>query len=86
MGKNYNDIEDIHNNFCKCYTNTRLKCVNSFLFRRRVLGRHESSGFENLGSPRPELVACLFLVFTTLYLSLWKGVKSSGKVYLACVS
>lgn len=33
-----------------------------------------------MGSLRPELVACCFCVFVMLYFSLFKGVKSSGKV------
>lgn len=49
-------------------------------FERRVLGLHLSGGLEDLGAPRGYLVICLVAVFTIIYFSLWKGVKSSGKV------
>lgn len=48
--------------------------------RRRVLQINQSQGLSDMGSLRPELVACCFLVFVMLYFSLFKGVKSSGKV------
>lgn len=41
---------------------------------------HESSGLKNLGGVRWQLMLCLFLIFTIVYFSLWKGVKTSGKV------
>ena len=40
----------------------------------------QSEGFENIGSPIWKLAGCVFLVYCLLYLSLFKGVKSSGKV------
>uniref|UniRef100_A0A5F9D8G0 Solute carrier family 6 member 2 n=1 Tax=Oryctolagus cuniculus TaxID=9986 RepID=A0A5F9D8G0_RABIT len=50
------------------------------LGRRGVLHLHQSHGIDDLGPPRWELTACLVLVITLLYFSLWKGVKTSGKV------
>lgn len=41
---------------------------------------HKSSGLKNLGGVRWQLMLCLFLIFTIVYFSLWKGVKTSGKV------
>uniref|UniRef100_A0A669BAN0 Transporter n=1 Tax=Oreochromis niloticus TaxID=8128 RepID=A0A669BAN0_ORENI len=49
-------------------------------YERGVLNLHESSGIEDLGWPRWQLVLCLVVVVFILYFSLWKGVKSSGKV------
>uniref|UniRef100_A0A1I8J3Z8 Transporter n=1 Tax=Macrostomum lignano TaxID=282301 RepID=A0A1I8J3Z8_9PLAT len=49
-------------------------------FERGVLGLHQSSGIDRLGSPKLGLVICCFVVFTCLYFSLWRGVKTSGKV------
>ncbi|XP_069913023.1 sodium-dependent dopamine transporter [Oryctolagus cuniculus] len=49
-------------------------------FERGVLHLHQSHGIDDLGPPRWELTACLVLVITLLYFSLWKGVKTSGKV------
>ncbi len=50
------------------------------LRRRGVLGLPYSSGLTDLGAPRWQLVLCLMLVFTLLFLILFKGVKSVGKV------
>lgn len=43
---------------------------------------HKSSGLKNIGGVRWQLMLCLFLIFTIVYFSLWKGVKTSGKVPL----
>lgn len=48
--------------------------------RRNVLEIHKSSGLKNVGGVRWQLMLCLFLIFTIVYFSLWKGVKTSGKV------
>uniref|UniRef100_A0AAR2ILH4 Transporter n=1 Tax=Pygocentrus nattereri TaxID=42514 RepID=A0AAR2ILH4_PYGNA len=49
-------------------------------YTRNVLELHESSGLGNVGVIRWQLMLCLFLIFTIVYFSLWKGVKTSGKV------
>ncbi|ELT96928.1 hypothetical protein CAPTEDRAFT_176318 [Capitella teleta] len=49
-------------------------------YERAVLGLHESEGMHDVGSPRWQLSLCLLGVFLMLYFTLWKGVKSSGKV------
>ncbi|XP_030650050.1 sodium-dependent noradrenaline transporter [Chanos chanos] len=49
-------------------------------YERGVLHIHESEGIHDLGLPRWELILCLVVVCFILYFSLWKGVKSSGKV------
>ncbi|KAE8597623.1 hypothetical protein XENTR_v10016537 [Xenopus tropicalis] len=49
-------------------------------FERGVLHLHESQGIHDLGSPRWKLTSCLIVVIVFLYFSLWKGVKTSGKV------
>uniref|UniRef100_G3P307 Transporter n=1 Tax=Gasterosteus aculeatus aculeatus TaxID=481459 RepID=G3P307_GASAC len=49
-------------------------------YRRNVLEIHKSSGLKNVGGVRWQLMLCLFLIFTIVYFSLWKGVKTSGKV------
>lgn len=48
--------------------------------RRGVLHLHESRGIHDLGLPRWDLSLCLVVVVFILFFSLWKGVKSSGKV------
>ena len=64
----------------------RYPCHFFFLFdfkiSRRVLQIHKSEGIEQIGPIRWELAMCLFIVFLLVYFSLWKGVKSSGKVSL----
>ncbi|XP_055222990.1 sodium-dependent dopamine transporter isoform X2 [Gorilla gorilla gorilla] len=51
-------------------------------FERGVLHLHQSHGIDDLGPPRWQLTACLVLVIVLLYFSLWKGVKTSGKVWI----
>ncbi|KAB1281595.1 Sodium-dependent dopamine transporter [Camelus dromedarius] len=50
------------------------------VLERGVLHLHESHGIDDLGPPRWQLASCLVLVIVLLYFSLWKGVKTSGKV------
>uniref|UniRef100_A0A8C2XH33 Transporter n=1 Tax=Cyclopterus lumpus TaxID=8103 RepID=A0A8C2XH33_CYCLU len=51
-------------------------------YERGVLHLHQSRGINDLGLPRWELTLCLVIVVFILYFSLWKGVKSSGKVWI----
>uniref|UniRef100_A0AAQ5ZW45 Transporter n=1 Tax=Amphiprion ocellaris TaxID=80972 RepID=A0AAQ5ZW45_AMPOC len=51
-------------------------------YERGVLHLHQSKGIQDLGLPRWELTLCLVVVVFILYFSLWKGVKSSGKVWI----
>ncbi|XP_068197352.1 sodium- and chloride-dependent GABA transporter 3-like [Antennarius striatus] len=47
-------------------------------WERRMLGM--SGGIDDLGGVRWELVLCLLVSWVICYFSIWKGVKSSGKV------
>ncbi|KAL5238239.1 hypothetical protein ACI65C_005649 [Semiaphis heraclei] len=49
-------------------------------FHRGVLGMQMSDGLNELGYPKWQLALCVFIVYVMLYLSLFKGVKSSGIV------
>uniref|UniRef100_A0A8D2LEU0 Transporter n=2 Tax=Varanus komodoensis TaxID=61221 RepID=A0A8D2LEU0_VARKO len=49
-------------------------------YERRVLQVHQSPGIQDIGWPRWQLVLCLWVVVIVLFFSLWKGVKTSGKV------
>ncbi|XP_021268742.1 sodium-dependent serotonin transporter-like [Numida meleagris] len=49
-------------------------------YTRKVLELQKSGGLYNVGGIRWQLLLCLFLIFTIVYFSLWKGVKTSGKV------
>ncbi|KAF5274143.1 hypothetical protein FQR65_LT04541 [Abscondita terminalis] len=61
-------------------TPTNRHTPASEFFSRSVLEMHNSQGLHDMGYPKWELVICLFIVYVTLYISLFKGVKSSGKV------
>ncbi len=41
---------------------------------------HEADGIERIGPVKWDLALCLLGVFLLVYFSLWKGVKSTGKV------
>ncbi|GBP36698.1 Sodium-dependent serotonin transporter [Eumeta japonica] len=49
-------------------------------FERNVLELHKSNGLDNMGPIKPSLALCVFGVFVLVYFSLWKGVRSAGKV------
>ncbi|XP_015746375.1 sodium-dependent serotonin transporter-like [Python bivittatus] len=49
-------------------------------YMRQVLQVQNSRGLSDVGKIRWQLLLCLFLIFTIVYFSLWKGVKTSGKV------
>ncbi|KAG5270066.1 hypothetical protein AALO_G00188280 [Alosa alosa] len=61
------------------YAKSKLTPAAEF-YERGVLRSYQSRGIHDLGTPRWELVVCLVVVVFILYFSLWKGVKSSGKV------
>uniref|UniRef100_H9GNM7 Transporter n=1 Tax=Anolis carolinensis TaxID=28377 RepID=H9GNM7_ANOCA len=49
-------------------------------YERQVLQLNKSRGIQDVGMPRWELTLCLLVVVIVLFFSLWKGVKTSGKV------
>lgn len=49
-------------------------------FRRKVLGSYKSTGIGDLGGVKWDLALCLFSVYLVVFLSLWRGIKASGKV------
>ncbi|KAF6079465.1 solute carrier family 6 member 2 [Phyllostomus discolor] len=51
-------------------------------YERGVLHLHESSGIHDIGLPQWQLLLCLMVVVVVLFFSLWKGVKTSGKVWI----
>lgn len=48
--------------------------------RRKVLEQYKSNGLDLMGPVKPTLALCVFGVFVLVYFSLWKGVRSAGKV------
>uniref|UniRef100_A0A7M4E4S6 Transporter n=1 Tax=Crocodylus porosus TaxID=8502 RepID=A0A7M4E4S6_CROPO len=63
------------------YSKYKLTPAAEF-YERGVLHLHESNGIHDLGSPRWQLALCLLVVVIILFFSLWKGVKTSGKVWI----
>ncbi|CAB3261064.1 unnamed protein product [Arctia plantaginis] len=49
-------------------------------FERNVLEQHRSNGLDDMGPIKPSLALCVFGVFVLVYFSLWKGVRSAGKI------
>ncbi|XP_065083015.1 sodium-dependent serotonin transporter [Ochlerotatus camptorhynchus] len=49
-------------------------------FERQVLEQYKSDGLDFMGPVKPSLALCVFGVFVLVYFSLWKGVRSTGKV------
>uniref|UniRef100_A0A8D8AA91 Transporter n=3 Tax=Culex pipiens TaxID=7175 RepID=A0A8D8AA91_CULPI len=49
-------------------------------FERQVLEQYKSDGLDYMGPVKPSLALCVFGVFVLVYFSLWKGVRSAGKV------
>lgn len=64
----------------ECFCLLKTRCLMFYANRRNVLEIHKSSGIRDVGGVRWQLILCLFLIFTIVYFSLWKGVKTSGKV------
>ncbi|KAL7648320.1 UNVERIFIED_CONTAM: hypothetical protein RMT77_000226 [Armadillidium vulgare] len=60
--------------------NSNLTSPSEEYFNLVVLQMHKSEGLNDLGALNPGLVICGFITYLLLYLSLFKGVKSSGKV------
>ncbi|KAJ6656604.1 hypothetical protein lerEdw1_003491 [Lerista edwardsae] len=61
------------------WTNTSTSPAEEF-YTRQVLGLQHSHGLGDVGRIRWQLLLCLLLLFAIVYFSLWKGVKTSGKV------
>lgn len=51
-----------------------------YFYRREVLEQYKSDGLNRMGPIKPSLALCVFAVFVLVYFSLWKGVRSTGKV------
>lgn len=54
--------------------------LHTLHYRRSVLEQHRSNGLDYMGPIKPSLALCVFSVFVLVYFSLWKGVRSAGKV------
>ncbi len=76
----------IKNSYPNQSVNVILNCAKNLnnptqeFYTRYLTGMHKSTGIEDLGTFRFEIICCLFFVFLTVYFALWKGIKSAGKV------
>ncbi|KAM6959287.1 solute carrier family 6 member 4a [Aplochiton taeniatus] len=61
------------------WTNSSISPAEEF-YTRQVLQVHLSPGLHQLGSISWHLALCLLFIFVIVYFSIWKGVKTSGKV------
>uniref|UniRef100_A0A674M973 Transporter n=1 Tax=Takifugu rubripes TaxID=31033 RepID=A0A674M973_TAKRU len=61
------------------WSNTSTSPAEEF-YVRQVLQVHRSPGLHQLGSVSWQLALCLLFIFTIVFFSIWKGVKTSGKV------
>ncbi|TNN60201.1 Sodium-dependent serotonin transporter [Liparis tanakae] len=61
------------------WTNSSTSPAEEF-YTRQVLQVHLSPGLHQLGSVSWQLALCLLFIFIIVYFSIWKGVKTSGKV------
>merc|ERR1712223_1977738 len=69
----------------RCDNTSRFNCNETRspakeYFNRAVLQVQDSNGINDIGTPTLKLTVCVFIVYCMLYFSLFKGVKSSGKV------
>lgn len=70
----------LRSSWAACLGLSLLPAVGIPPCRRKVLEIQKSGGLYDIGGIRWQLLLCLFLIFTIVYFSLWKGVKTSGKV------
>ncbi|XP_050420385.1 sodium- and chloride-dependent GABA transporter ine-like [Adelges cooleyi] len=59
-------------------TTSNSKSPTEEFYYLKVL--HATKDLQTLGSMRWELVACMFVVWIVVYFTLWKSIKSSGRV------
>ena len=57
-----------------------LKILTHFEYSRAILELNKSQGLHDLGEIKYDMALCLLIVYLICYFSLWKGIKTSGKV------
>ncbi|XP_053222520.1 sodium-dependent serotonin transporter [Podarcis raffonei] len=76
---NTNNCTNYFSNKSTAWTANSTSPAEEF-YTRHILQVHRSKGLDDLGGISWQLVLCLMLIFTIVYFSIWKGVKTSGKV------
>jgi len=57
-----------------------------FCFRRFVLREHEADTLDHINEISLKNIVCLFFAWILIFFCLMKGIKSSGKVNMSCLS
>lgn len=79
--------EKIEKLYANQSVNIFLNCEKNFknptqeFYTRYLTEMHKSTGLDDLGGFKWEMIVCLLIVFLTVYFALWKGIKSAGKVF-----
>jgi len=76
----FNESDPLANTVLSDKLCTETRSPAKEYFNLRVLRVQDSGGIDDLGTPQWQLVICIAAVYCLLYISLFKGVKSSGKV------
>lgn len=75
--RDYVNFEDCRR---QIFTNKNVTSPAQEFFVKELSQLDQSSGFDDMGSLRPELVLCLIIVYLLHYFSLFRGLETSGKV------
>lgn len=89
LSKNRSDMTSnftyLNQNITTNHFDSSFAATNEF-FNRKLLGSHRSSGFDDLGGLKWDLVFCVFIIFLITSVCLIFGIKSSGKaVYVTAI-
>ncbi|KAM8974922.1 sodium-dependent serotonin transporter [Pelodytes ibericus] len=76
---NTDNCTNYFHNSSVTWSNNSISPAEEF-YTRLVLQIHKSKGLHELGGISWQLALCLLFIFTVVYFSIWKGVKTSGKV------
>ncbi|XP_078235310.1 sodium-dependent serotonin transporter [Pogona vitticeps] len=76
---NTNNCTNYFSNQSTVWTSNSTSPAEEF-YTRHILQVHRARGLDDLGGISWQLTLCLLFIFTIVYFSIWKGVKTSGKV------
>ncbi|XP_072047989.1 sodium-dependent serotonin transporter-like [Amphiura filiformis] len=77
---NYWNTANCSNPYEDNHTTQHWVSSASEFFERKVLGAHLSTGIEDVGTVKWDLALCLLSVYIVVYFSIWRGIRTSGKV------
>jgi hypothetical protein len=62
------------------YNESRISSADEY-YNIYMLGIHHSKGLTDLGSIKIDLLLCLITIFILMYMCIYRGVKSTGKIH-----